>query len=62
MSPTYLTTQELADLLRLTPRATRRFATQHRFPQIRLSRRVVRYDAESLRTFLAHLQEPHAST
>lgn len=54
----YLTVAEVASLLRLSRKTVKRYTHQHRLPHIRLSNNVIRYDPESLRTYLAQLEQP----
>ncbi len=46
--PTYLTAEELAQSLRLSPDTIRQMARDHKIPAIRLSPKVIRFDAQAV--------------
>ena len=53
--PTYLTAEELAQSLRLSPDTIRQMARDKKIPAIRLSPKVIRFDAQAVADALSVL-------
>jgi excisionase family DNA binding protein len=51
--PRLLTTQEVADWLRIERRTVVRMARQDRLPAVRLSRKTLRFDRQAVETAIA---------
>ena len=59
--PTYLTTAELAKSLHLTAETIRQLARDKKIPSIRISHKVIRFDAEDVATALKSLNREAAN-